>query len=191
MAKRFVSTEIWKEDWFLNIPAAYKLFWFYILGNCNHAGLFRVNVKSFNALMGVKINPMAAFEYFNMGKNRLRVVSDSVWLIEDFFSFQYGEIFNPNNKVHDSIEKAYNQYNINMTSIRGLKDLKDRVKDKDKDKDKYTVLNGGKKKLKGSEIKNGKVYFEDGSFQNLGKDQLALLEMGELKPKDILQGSIN
>ena len=43
MAKRFTSTEIWNEDWFLDMPAEYKLFWYYMLCECDHAGLFKVN----------------------------------------------------------------------------------------------------------------------------------------------------
>jgi hypothetical protein len=35
------------------------------------------------------------------------------------------------------------------------------------------------------------VFFEDGEKQELGKDQKALLQMGKLKPKDIVKGFIN
>ena len=72
-----------------------------------------------------------------------------------------------------------------MTSIRGLTDLKDGVKDKDKDKDKVYKIK------KGVKFENGNVYFEDGSFQELGKDQKALFEDGRIKPSDITKGLIN
>lgn len=58
------------------------------------------------------------------------------WLIPDFISFQYGNHLNPNNRVHLSIIKVLETNGVKLTSIRGLLDLKDRVKDKDKDKDK-------------------------------------------------------
>ena len=136
MAKRYTDTNIWIEDWFIDLPIEYKLFWYFILSNCDHAGLFRVNLRLFCSLNGVKLDSNKAIDYFNSNKERIRIISENLWLIEDFFSYQYGEIFNPNNRVHDSIEKLYNKHGIKMTSIRGLKDLKDRVKDKDKDKDK-------------------------------------------------------
>ena len=44
---------------------------------------------------------------------------------------------------------------------------------------------------KGLKIENGKVYFDDGSFQELGKDQKALFEDGRIKAADITQGLIN
>lgn len=136
MAKRFTDTNIWGEDWFLEMPNEYKLFWYYMLSNCDHSGVFKVNLRSFCSLNEVKLSSSKVLEYFNVGKQRIRVIQDNVWFIEDFFVYQYGETFNTNNRVHESIKKVYEKYNIELTSIRGLKDHKDRVKDKDKDIDK-------------------------------------------------------
>jgi len=133
MAKRYTATEIWSEDWFLEMPNEYKLFWYFMLSACDHSGLFRVNLKSFCSLNEVKINSDTALNYFNKGKNRLRVINHSLWLIEDFFVYQYGQTFNENNRVHASILELYKKNEIKLTSIRGLKEFKDRVKDKDID----------------------------------------------------------
>lgn len=141
MAKRFTATEIWNEDWFLDMPNEYKLFWYYMLSNSNHAGLFKVNLRSFCGQIEVKVGSKEILSYFNAGKQRIRVINDSLWLIEDFFVYQYGPTLNPKNRVHESIVKEYLKHGINLTSIRGLKDLKDGVKDKDKDKDIVFSLN--------------------------------------------------
>jgi hypothetical protein len=192
MAKRFAATEIWDEDWFLEMPNEYKLFWFYMLSTCDHAGLFRVNVRSFSGLLGVKVTPSEALKMFNVDKQRVRVISDTLWFIEDFFVFQYGTTFNPNNKMHDSVEKLLLRQNIPMTSVRGLRDLKDRVKDKVKDKDK--IHNGAKieKSEKAVEIdeKNLLAVFADGSYQPLGQVQQMELKRGALFPKIIEKGII-
>jgi hypothetical protein len=132
MAKRFTSTEIWEEDWFIEMPLAYKFFWFYMKDKCDHAGMFKVNTKTFNQLHGVKIDSDLAFELFNKGKKRLRKVNGSCWLIEEFFTFQYGDNFNGNNRLHESIAKIYDKVEVKLSSIRGLRVVKDRVKDKDK-----------------------------------------------------------
>lgn len=124
MAKRFTATEIWGEDWFLSMPIQYKLFWYFMLSNCDHAGLFKVNVKPFCVLNSVELTPEEVLSYFNNGKDRIRVVNQSVWLIEDFFVFQYGEKFNQNNRVHDSVGKAYSKVGVKLRSIRGLLEVK-------------------------------------------------------------------
>lgn len=120
MPKRFIATELWDEDWFLEMPNEYKLFWHYMLSACDHAGVFRVNVKSFSAMIGEKINAQKALEYFNSGKQRIKVISDTAWLIEDFFVFQYGNQLNRGNKLHKSCENIYNKHNINALNLRGL-----------------------------------------------------------------------
>lgn len=131
MAKRFAATEIWEEDWFLELPNEYKLFWFYVLSACDHAGFFKINIKVFSSLNNVQIDIETAFELFNKGKKRLRKVNGSMWLIEDFFLFQYGQILNLNNRVHKSIKDTYKKHGVNVTSIRGLNEVKEAVKDKD------------------------------------------------------------
>lgn len=196
MAKRFFSTKIWDEDWFLDMPIEYRLFWFYILSSCDHAGVFKVNLGSFCRLNGVKIEPTDALVLLNTGKQRIREINNSTWLIEDFFCYQYGGTFNPNNRVHESIERVYKSHGINMTSIRGLKDLKEGVKDKDKDKDKeiqgYSMKGGvgGKQKIRGVKFsEDGKeVVFPDGSSQELGGGQILEANRGNLSPNGLLKG---
>jgi len=202
MAKRFIATEIWNEDWFLDMPNEYKLFWYYMISECDHAGLFKVNLRSFCNLNGVKLDKEIALNYFNTNKLRIRVISDNLWFIEDFFAFQYGSTFNANNRVHNSIGKLYTKHGIKMTSIRGLIDLKDGVKDKDKDKENNSKDSnyperakggfGGKKfnTTNGQAPKAVKVdeefaYFDDGTKQVLGDKQRQYLEKGIFKPNDI------
>jgi hypothetical protein len=192
MAKRFTATEIWGEDWFLEMPSEYKLFWYYMLSTCDHGGLFKVNVRSFRGLVGVEITPETALEHFNKGKSRIRVINNSVWLIEDFFVFQYGTTFNPNNKMHESIEKLYLKLDLKMTSIRGLTDLKDRVKEKEKEintESKIQLVTNGAPQSATSFDENGeKAYFADGTYQPLGMEQRIAFRQQTLRPKDVKKG---
>jgi hypothetical protein len=172
MAKRFMSTDIWDEDWFLDMPNEYKLFWFYVLSSCDHAGIFKVNLRSFCGLNDIKLTSEKALIYFNTGKERIMELNKNTWFIMDFFSFQYGSTFNENNRLHASIKNIYEKQNIEMTSVRGLKDLKERTKsvvkeDNDglKDKDKDILYNIVKKQ------KNEKKF--SGNFKAQGEELYA------------------
>lgn len=123
MAKRFSETGIWGEDWFLDMPNEYKLFWFYMLSTCDHAGFYRVNLKTFSAINDVRINASKALEFFNHGKNRVRIIKDGFWFIEDFINFQYGSKLNRNNNTHNSILNLLNKFNINVLTIRGVSEV--------------------------------------------------------------------
>lgn len=168
MAKRFTDTNIWGEDWFLEMPNEYKLFWYYMLCNCDHAGIFKVNMRSFCSLNEVKLTSNKVLDYFNNGKQRIRELQANVWFIEDFFVYQYGETFNTNNRVHESIKKVYEKYNIKLTSIRGLKDHKDRVKDMDKDidKDKENKNNDKKEKNEIPDLNEFLTFCKDDMLKN-------------------------
>lgn len=120
MPKRFTATEIWEEDWFIEMPLDYKLFWFYIKDKCDQAGFFRVNILGFNQAHNTKVDIETAFELFNKGKKRLRKINGSMWLIEDFFKFQYGHKFNDKNAVHLGIEKIYNRNGVSIESIKSI-----------------------------------------------------------------------
>ncbi len=185
MAKRFTATEIWNEDWFLDMPTEYKLFWYYMLSNCDHAGLFKLNLRSFCGLNEVKLTSTIALNYFNAGKQRIRVISESIWFIEDFFVYQYGTTFNWNNRVHESIGELYKRQKIELTSIRGLLDLKDRVKDKDKDKDINSI--NGAKKIKAVFFENDFAVFSDGTKQPLSDEQIKKLNSKRIMPNEVVK----
>lgn len=144
MAKRFASTEIWGEDWFLEMKNEYKLLWYYMLAKCDHAGFWKPNKKVFEITTETKINLATALSLFNYEKERIKVTGKGNWWVIDFFYFQYGDTFNIKNNLHISVYKAMNQEDMCITQLRGLKRLKLRtwtgsaedfgtLKEKDKD----------------------------------------------------------
>lgn len=163
VAKRFCSTELWEEDWFLSMPNEYRLFWFYMLAKCNHAGFFKVNLTSFKGLIDPNFTSTKALEYFNSGKDRVRIIKENLWFIEDFIVYQYGKTLNLNSKVHLSIVTELEKFDLKITSIRGLINLKHGVKDKDKDKDIMEEGTGETKKSKTSH--HGKQQFVNAEAQ--------------------------
>jgi hypothetical protein len=164
MAKRFTETEIWEEDWYLAMPKDYKLFWFYMLSMCDHAGFYKVNLRSFCALNEVKVSSATALEYFNSGKDRLRILNENFWFIEDFIVFQYGTTFNINNPLHRGIKKLLDKNEIPLETVRGIKEIimtpkrpqnEDSLGLKDKDKDKEIYKDDSKIEGKSKGDKGG------------------------------------
>lgn len=123
MSKRFSATELWDEDWFLDMPNEYKLFWFYMLSTCDHAGFYKVNLKRFMAINNVKISAEKALALFNFGKCRIRPLKEGFWFVEDFIVFQYGHKLNKKNRLHLSVVDLLNKFKIKTSSIRGLEEV--------------------------------------------------------------------
>jgi hypothetical protein len=141
--KRFTDTDIWSEDWFLDSPSEFKLFWFYVKDKCNHAGIWRVNKRQFEFILGSKLGLNEFLKIVNSDKKRIEVLDCEKWYLTGFIHFQYGKILNENNRVHKSILNELTIYNIDTSTFEvklrsnsGQDDHKEGVKDKDKDKDK-------------------------------------------------------
>lgn len=133
MAKRFTDTEKWKKPFIRTLEAAYKLLWFYILDDCNHAGIWEVDMEVASLRIGEEINEKKAIEKFG---DRVQIISKTKWFLPDFIFFQYGEL-NDKNRLHMSVIQILNKYKIKplRSPLEGVKD-KDKDKDMDKEQDK-------------------------------------------------------
>lgn len=138
MTKRFTATELWEEDWFLDLDTEAKLFWFYLKDKCDHAGIWKPNVAIFNSLNGLKIDLDRVLKLINKNKERIQVLPNGRWFIKGFVPFQFGPHPNKNNRVHRSIINLFSINEIRLGSIWGQVEDKDGLKDKDKDKDSTT-----------------------------------------------------
>ena len=136
MAKRFTDTDKWKKLYIRGLQAPYKLLWFYILDDCNHAGMWDVDFEIAKIRIGCsEVNSQDAIKHF---KKKIKVIDDGEkWYIPSFIEFQYGYL-NPSNRAHLSVINILKKYKV----FKGLTSPLDTAKDKDKDKDK----DKGKKK---------------------------------------------
>jgi hypothetical protein len=204
MAKRFTDTEKWKDDWYISLSNDNKIVWQWLLDNCTIAGVCKPSIGLLNLMCRTTYTENQLIE--EMG-GRL-IVYNRIWFIPKFIKFQYSTLLSSKPAIISVVRELFeynlvsmipksfgNHYEIITESFNNhcqmIKD-KDKVKDKVKDKEMYLGKNEIKK-LKGvSFSKNGdKVFFEDKSSQELGKDQKALFDMGVLKPNDITKGLKN
>ena len=127
MAKRFTDTEIWEQDWYIDLPNKYKLLWNYIKDKCDNVGIWRPNKSILQKIVGEPINFEEFLSFVNLEKERLRVLPSGRWWIKDFFIFQYGNRFSPESNVHKGALKALVQNGIHIAEIfpDGIGNLKD------------------------------------------------------------------
>ena len=148
MAKRFTDNEKWKKTFFKSLSTVNKLFFLYILDDCDHAGIWHVEPEIASLRIGEKIDIQLAKE--ELGKHIYEFDNGEKWFIPFFIEFQYGSL-NPSVNAHKSVidrlkkrnlSEIYQQF-INCSSRVMDKDMdkdkdKDKVKDKEEDKEKDT-----------------------------------------------------
>ena len=135
----------------------FKVFWIYVLDQCNHAGIWEVDFKLawfFCKCPKSKLKSdsfrrwKSGIEYaFN--KQYQEIDNGKRWFIKDFVEFQYGTL-NENNRVHLSVITILQKYDLienkdlvsplnkSLNKLQGAKDKdkdKDLVKVKEKEKD--------------------------------------------------------
>jgi len=124
MSKRFIDTDIFKK--IKTIEGPYKLLYIYMFCECDHAGIWQVELDIAAIRLGFEYDEIKALGALG---NKVKMVREGHWYITDFVEFQYGKL-NPDNRVHVSVMNILTKY-----KIKPLTSPSQRRKDKDKDKD--------------------------------------------------------
>jgi hypothetical protein len=138
MAKRFTDSEKWDDPWFAELPLKYKLFWIYLLDECDHAGVWKVNFRKAQFMIGEPFEQSEVLRYIS---DRVLKIDESYWLILKFVNFQYGSLNASKTAVSarrilekhgltDFIEQ--NEVRVTEGLDKGYLTLKDKDTDKDK-----------------------------------------------------------
>jgi hypothetical protein len=109
-----------------------KVVWIYLCDNCDHAGVWDINLKLLSFQVG---EPVTISEIEKGLGDKVKVLSNDKLFIPSFVEFQYGEL-NPENRVHNSVLIRLKNLGAYKGLTRTLLGTKDKDKDKDKEKDK-------------------------------------------------------
>jgi len=143
VAKRFTDTGKWKKKWIRELSPEMKLFWFYLLDNCDHAGIWEVDIELAAFQIEVELDESEILNTFN---RKIVAFKPGKWFVPKFIVYQYGEL-NKSNRAHLSVIKILTKYKLYKglneveqgayKSLEGAKDKdKDKIKELDKVKDK-------------------------------------------------------
>ncbi len=137
MAKRFTDNQKWSKPFLRSLQAPYKILWLYILDECDHAGVWQVDIDVAKIKTGCDFNLEDAIKFF--GDKIVVFDNNEKIFIQDFIEFQYG-ILNPGNRAHNSVLSILSKYKLNKKNKGVVSPLQvDKDMDKDKDKDKESV----------------------------------------------------
>ena len=100
MANRFTDTEKWRKQWVRSLNPKHKLFWVYILDECNHAGIWEPELDIASLRLGVTLDDKEILSVFG---DKVQVLKNGKWFIPNFVDFQYKTGLNPENRAHKSV----------------------------------------------------------------------------------------
>ena len=129
MAKRMTDTDKWKKRFVRELTPQHKLLWFYILDDCNHGGIWEVDIDVASIRVGFDLSQDDLPSLF--GDKVISFDNGDKWFIPDFIEYQYGEL-NQNSNVHKSVINLLNKYNLEGY-LKGSQRVESTLKDKDTD----------------------------------------------------------
>ncbi len=142
MAKRFIDTKIWDKAWFRKLSTKYKLVWIYLLGKCDHAGIWDADWELAEFIIGEKITYEELPEVIK--KKMEYIKGEDQYFIPSFIDFQYGQL-KAHSKPHMSVLKRLNEKHLKIKGVDG-------VNHTPKEKEQYKEKSKLKKKDKEAEF---------------------------------------
>jgi len=152
MSKRFTDTLLWEEAWFQELPAKYKLFWFFIKDRCDMSGVWPINQRNVTHFIGEKLNIEEAVERLNLddfgeplatGSERVVVINGCKLWLTKYIAFQCGPNFPKSNCApHQAVLQLIEKHgldSVERVSIL-LKTREGEDKDKEQEQDKTKAL---------------------------------------------------
>jgi hypothetical protein len=143
MAKRLTDSNKWNDSWFTNLPMDIKLVWIYLLDTCDHAGVYKTNIRLLKFQTGSERTEEELIEFF---KERIYITGDK-WFIPKFVTFQYKNFFTNNAPAVKSARELLVNHSIIKPNDNSFITLKQpllnpyiRTKDKDMDTDKDKAI---------------------------------------------------
>lgn len=108
MAKRFIDTGIFDDEWFMDLSDKGKIFWVFLFTKCDHAGIVKNNDTLFKFYLGVDdIEPL----YEEMGKRVVRI-NNTYTFLPKFIKFQYPKGLSHNVKAQESAIEILDKHGL-------------------------------------------------------------------------------
>ncbi len=161
MAKRLTDSEKWSHSWFRQLPPKMKCAWFYLLDQCDHAGIWNIDMETMSYFIGEKISLEDLKKSF---QEKVSLIGEDKLYLNGYIKFQYScdvSQLNDNNKVHRSAIIILLKYGLidrqaptkpHASPMLGAKDKdkdkgKEKEMDKEKNKDTFPISNNDSKRF--------------------------------------------
>jgi len=164
MAKRFIDTELFCDEWFCDLPKDSKLFFLYFITRCDHAGILRLNNKLCEFQTGIKSIETVIKDLGNC----LVTVKTGVYFLPKYIKYQYPEFPKSTVKQQEGALKILISFGLwdeeNNTLLNSCQTVREELPNS------YVYVNDNVivKEIKESKIKYGEfVTMAESDYQKL------------------------
>lgn len=131
MSKRFIDSDLWTRDWFMQLAPAEKCAFMYLTTQCDAVGVWKPNRKLAEYQIGAPVDWDALLATAN---GNIEVLPNGKWWLVDFVHFQYGHL-RDSCAPHKAYKKLLERHGL-AGRERLPSSLQEKEKELEKDKDK-------------------------------------------------------
>lgn len=160
MAKRFIDNQIFKKGFMKILPTEYKLLYIYLFCECDHYGIWNIELDIAQLRIGSKSEFSIASVLEKFDDQVVLIDAGTKLFLPQFITFQYGTL-EQQSKMILNVKKELEKRNLirflnveNITPIEHLPNTSISVKDKEMNKVKIKVKDKGKNKEKETNLKS-------------------------------------
>lgn len=119
MAKRFIDTSLFSNEWYSELSKDSKLFFIYYITNCDHAGVLKINKRLCEFHTGIEKNSIdTVLQEF--GNRLVRVDEGLTYFMPKFLFFQYPNFPNSRVAAQKSAINILKSYGFDLEKIINL-----------------------------------------------------------------------
>lgn len=135
--KRYIDTDLWQKQWYMDLSLKLKLLVRYMYDNCDCVGVFTANWRLISFLIGVDITEDDICE-LNNHKVLVEKLSNGKFFIIGFVEFQYGELTTsckPHIRYMEELKKHGLYERVCKGYAKGIDTLEEKEQEKEKEKE--------------------------------------------------------
>ncbi len=135
---RFTDCGKWEDPWYMELPSEMKLLWLFVCDKSDNAGVWKVNQRLTDMILGTRIDWQLAINVFD---GRVQVLpGGEKWYLSKFVAFQYPGGLSVESAPHRQVVALLREHGIDPSPFlkenlpsRVVGRLPSSHKDKDKD----------------------------------------------------------
>ncbi len=108
MALRYIDSNLFNDDWFMDLSKDAKILWLYFITQANHAGILKMNLRLCQYQTGITDIDGIIKE---LG-GRIITIEEQIFFIPKFLSYQYPGFPNSKVRAQDSAIKILKNYSL-------------------------------------------------------------------------------